>query len=292
MPDSESSTQNKARMQQHTGLREKGKKAWKPPKRKRLRLPQLISFGLLLSGISAISLSIIYEQTIPAFIGLGLLFWGALLLYMRPKGYVKANLLHSTSLSTLATIDQVIGELDYGGKATYLPPRTLKDFRGGKVFITSLRDANKSIIEEAEEADEGKLFLKNPSAICLTPPGLHLANLYEDELGKSFTVTDLNDLQDNLPKLFVEDLEIAEAVEIKKQSNIIHIKITGSIYRDFCKEARKLSNVCNSLGCPLCSSMAIALTRATGKPIVIERNEPSEDGKVIEVYYRIVEEEP
>lgn len=290
MPSSDSSTKTKARTQQQTGLREKGEKVLKSPKRKHSRSPQLVSVGLLFSGIAALILSVIYEQTIPAFIGLGLLFWGALLLYIKPKGYVKANLLHSTSLSTLATVDQIIGELGYKGKATYLPPRTLKDFKGGKAVITSLRNVDKSTITEAEKAGEGKLFLKNPSAICLTPPGLDLANLYEDELGKSFTVTDLKDLQDNLPKLFVEDLEIAEDVEISKKRDVIHIRITGSIYQDFCKEARKLSNVCNSLGCPLCSSIAIALTRATGKPIIIERNEPSEDGKIIEAYYRIMEE--
>lgn len=289
MSNSEPSTKSKARTQQQACSRAPAETvAWKL--RKHLRFSQLVSYGLLLSGISALSLSIIYEQSIPAFIGLGLLFWGALLLYIRPNRYMQASLLRSTSFPTLLTIDQMIKELDYKGKAVYLPPRTLKDFRSGKVLITSQRDTPKSAIEEVERIEEGKLFLRNPNAICLTPPGLDLANLFEDELGRSFTTTDLKDLQINLPKLFIEDLEIAEDVEISKEGDVIRARITRSIYQDFCKEVRKLPNVCNSLGCAFCSSIAIALTRATGKPIIIERNESSEDGKVLEVYYRIIEE--
>jgi len=154
------------------------------------------------------------------------------------------------------------------------------------VFIPSKKD---SIIPPAEEIVEGKIFLKNPKGICLTPPGLGLVNLYENELGKDFAKVDLNYLQNNLPKLFIEDLEIAEDLEINLESDRIQVKITGSIYKDFCKEAKKLSNICGSFGCPLCSSIAIALTRATGKPVIIEKTEVPEDSKTIEANYRILE---
>jgi hypothetical protein len=53
-------------------------------------------------------------------------------------------------------------------------------------------------------------------------------------------------------------------------------------------EIRKLSNICGSLGCPLCSSIASAIAKATGKPIVIEKDLASEDGQ-IEITYRLLE---
>jgi len=65
--------------------------------------------------------------------------------------------------------------------------------------------------------------------------------------------------------------------------------MTETIYRDICNEIRKLPNICSSFGCPLCSSVACALARASGKPVVIEKIELSTDGKVIEAYYRILE---
>lgn len=247
----------------------------------------IAGYTLLLLGIIALVSSIPYSSLILAFIGLGLALWGALLLYIKPTRYMKAILLDSTAISTLTTIDRVIADLNYKGRGIYLPPRYLKEIKSGTVFIPSEKTI---IIPPIEEVAQGKVFLKNPQGMCLTPPGLGLVNLYENELGTDFSKVDLNYLQNNLPKLFVEGLEIAEDLELNVEGNIIQTKIVGSIYTKFCKELRKLSsNVCSSFGCPLCSSIAIALTRATGKPIIIEKAEPSEDGKTIEAYYQILE---
>ena len=64
---------------------------------------------------------------------------------------------------------------------------------------------------------------------------------------------------------------------------------SSSIYKDFWKEAGKLSNVCSSIGCPLCSSIAIALTRTTGKSVIIENSEATEDGETIRANFRLLE---
>jgi len=167
-----------------------------------------------------------------------------------------------------------------------LPPRYLKGIKEGTVFITSGKDLTLPTIEEVAKE---KVFLKNPEGICLTPPGLGLVNLFEEELGINFAKVDLNYLQNNLPKLFIEGLEIAEDLEMNVENNLVHLKMKGTIYNDFCNKVRKLSNICNSFGCPLCSSIAIALTRATGKPIIIEKVEPSGGDKTIEAYYLILE---
>jgi len=247
---------------------------------------KVIGYTLLLFGTLSLLLSIFYEHSILAFIGLGLTFWGALLLFIKPTKYVKANLLDSTTISSLRTIDQIITDLNYKGKAIYLPPKHLKSLKSGTVFIPSEKEL---VIPPTEEMAEGKAFVKNPKGICLTPPGLGLANLYENKLGKDFAKADLNYLQNNLPKLFIEDLEIAEDLEVNIKDNMIQIKITESIYKNLCKQTRKLSNICNSIGCPLCSSIAIALTRATRKSVIIEKTEVPEGGKTIEANFRLME---
>jgi len=246
-----------------------------------------IAYTLLLLGTIALVASILYSSSIIAFIGLGLSFWGALLLFIRPTKYVKASLLDSTALSSLRTVDQIITDLNYKGKAIYLPPKYLKALKGGTIFISSKKDLS---IPPAEEIAEEKFFLENPKGICLTPPGLGLVNLYENELGKDFAKVDLNYLRNNLPELFIENLELAEDFEMNVEGNMVRVKITGSIYKNFCKEAGKFFNVCNSIGCPLCSSIAIAVTRATGKPIIIKKTDPSKDDKTIEVCYQMIEE--
>lgn len=248
----------------------------------------IAGYALLLLGIIALVSSIPYSSSILAFIGLGLSFWGALLLYIKPTRYVKATLLDSTAIPTLTSIDRVIADLNYRGKGIYLPPRYLKEIKSGTVFIPAEKV---TIVPPIEEVAQEKVFLKNPNGMCLTPPGLGLVNLYENELGTDFSKVDLNYLQNNLPKLFIEGLEIAEDLELSEESSMIRIRIVGSLYTNLCNEVRKLSpNICGSLGCPLCSSIALALTRATGKPVTIEKNQLSADGKTIEAYYRILEE--
>jgi len=253
----------------------------------RKRVPsETVAYALLISGIIALVTSIVYSSSILAFVGLGLTFWGALLLYIKPTKYVKTSLLDSTAISSLKTIDQIITDLNYKGKAIYLPPRYVKELKGGKVFIPSKKDL---AMPPVEEIAEEKVFLKNPKGMCLTPPGLGLVNLYENELGKDFAEVDLNYLQNNLPKLFVEGLEIAEDLEINIENNTIKAKITGSINKDLCNETRELPNICSSIGCPICSSIAIALTRATGKSVIIEKTEVPEDGETIETSFRLLE---
>lgn len=248
-----------------------------------------IAYVLFSFGAASVISSIFYVSTILAFIGLTLIFWGALLLFMKPIRYVKTSLLDSTAIPSLITIDRVISEFNYKGKAVYLPPLPyfLKGYKGGVVYISSKEEI---ILPPVHEVAGKKIFIKNPQGICIVPPGLSLVNLYEKELGKEFTKVDLEYLKNNLPKLFVENLEMAKDLEINRESSLIHVKITGSVYKDFCAEVRKLSNICNSFGCPLCSSIACALSRAVGKPIIIEKNQVSSDGNVIEAYYRVIEE--
>ena len=246
----------------------------------------MAGYVLLLYGSIAIASSIFYTSSILAFIGLGLAFWGVLLLFVRPVRYVKSSLLDSTSFSSLVTVDRVIADLNYEGKGIYLPPRFLKGLKEGTVYISSNKDITVPAIEEVAKE---KVFLKNPAGICLTPSGLGLANLFETELGTDFAKVDLSYLQDNLPKLFIEGLEIAKDFEMDVHDNMIHVKITEPVYKEFCNQVRtKLSNVCNSFGCPLCSSVACALARSSGEPVVIEEIKPSTDGEVIEAYYRIL----
>ena len=52
-----------------------------------------------------------------------------------------------------------------------------------------------------EEVAKEKVFLKNPKVICLTPSGLGLVDLFEEELGTDL-VKDLNHLQKQLTQAF------------------------------------------------------------------------------------------
>jgi hypothetical protein len=247
----------------------------------------LAGYILTIVGALALISSVITSSPILAFIGLGLAFWGILLLYIKPTKYIKNELLDTTTISSLTNIDKLITDLKYNGKPIYISPRTLKELKASVVFISA---TSETTLPPTEEISKEKIFLKNPNGLRLTPPGLALASLIEKEMGTDLSTADIDYLQNNLAKVLIEDLEIAEDFEMEINDDAIHIKIKRPIYRDLCNQVRKLQNICPNIGCPLCSSIACMLTRATGKPVIIEKAESSQEGTIIDIFYRVIED--
>jgi hypothetical protein len=246
----------------------------------------LILLALLSGGTIALAFSIIYTSSVLVFIGLGLVFWGGLLYYIRPERYVKETLMNRMSLPSLVSLDQIMTGLGYKSKGIHLPPKNSSSFESTKVYF-SAQDNTRLPTPEEIRKDENVIFLKNPDGLLITSPGFELTKLFEQTLGTNFTKVNLQYLEQNIPKLLI-DLEIAQNVEMHSTDNSVSIRIEGSITNSICMEIRKLSNICGSLGCPLCSSIASAIAKATGKPIVIEKDLASEDGQ-IEITYRLLE---
>jgi hypothetical protein len=268
---------------------------------RKIRLAEAASWAMLGLGVSALIVSLVYFSTILALIGLGLAFWGAILLYIRDEQYTQKVLLDASVLQSLKTINQIIQELNYKGNAVYLPPKYFQDPEATKIYIPKQENASLPKPEQTRKYE--KLLLVGNSkgilGITLAPPGAELTKLFEKTLKTSFIIVDLEHLQRDLPKLFIEDLEIAEdlKIQIAKSSasfsqtkiDAIHVRITNSIYKDICKEARKLSPICGQIGCPICSAIACAIAKASGRPITIEKTQDSADGRITEVHYRIIE---
>jgi hypothetical protein len=243
---------------------------------------KVISWILLACGVTSLIVSIIYASSILAFTGLGLTFWGALLLYLKAQEYPQ-ELIETSVLPSLNTLNQLIQELNYKGNPVYLPPKYFENPEATKIYISKNNKAGLPKPEEIQKT-ENHLFVKNSKGILLTPPGEGLTKLFEKTLKKSFTKLDLKSMKQNLPKLFVEDLEIAENLEFQMKNDLIHLKITNPIYKDL----TNMPHILGKIGGPICSSIAIALTKAAGKPLTIENIEISKDGKTTKAKFRVL----
>jgi hypothetical protein len=111
--------------------------------------------------------------------------------------------------------------------------------------------------------------------------------LIEKKLGFKLKHCGLETLVEALPKVLVEDLEIVKDVEIEVKEESVHFKLYDSIYADFCAEVRDTSRRCG-LGCPMCSALASVLAMATGKPVLYEEDKTSDDARVTESVYQII----
>jgi len=243
--------------------------------------PIMISVG----GI-ALAFAMNYDSSILSFIGLGLVFWGAVLFYIRPQRYVRQVLLDKAMSSSLEALGEITNELGYRSKGIYLPPEYFTDFDSTKVYIRKEKDAKLPTSEEMQK-EQYRVFLQSPEAMLVTPPGLELARLFEKTLKTNFAKVDIQYLEQNLPRLLIE-LEIAQSVEMHLTDATVRIILHESVIKETCNETRKLRNVCGSLGCPLCSAIACALTKATGKPVIFSEDLTNEKDQTIEIEYRFL----
>jgi len=258
--------------------------------RGKLNLASLAGWITLALGCVALIGAIIYNHQILAFIGLGLTFWGIILTYIKSEEYVKESLFNSTCLSSLTALNQLVDKLGYVEKAIYLPPKYLKEPENVKVYIPK---GKFSILPSPEQTqmEEDNLFMKNPEGLLITPPGNELNKLFEKTLETSLTRVDFQYLQLNLPKIFIEELEITQDIEINMENSKVHVKIENSPYLRLAKETARLSKVYESLGCPLSSAIACALAKALGKPVKIERQEINEAARTMMIEYSLLEED-
>jgi hypothetical protein len=277
----------------------------------RLRIsPDPIGFAIitmfLLGGVSLIA-SIGYDSSILAFIGLGLVFWGAVLFYIKHEEYTKKILLEAALSPSLTTLNQIIQELGYKGDETYLPPKYFTDPETTEIYISKQKSA---ILPAPEQIQiyEKQLVARTPQGLLLTPPGIQLSKLLEKSLGTTFIKTDLKTLEEKLPKLFIEDLEIAENLEIQAQDSpserkngdlasafqtknaMIHAKVTRPIIGNVLKDSESSSQLTNSIVSPVCSAIAIALTKVSGKPVRIADIKSSDDGNIVEATFEVLED--
>lgn len=262
---------------------------------------------VLLLGLAALAVSIVYTSQVLAFIGLGLTFWGAILTYIRSDEYVKGSLLNATATPILSTLNQTLNELDYNGKPVYLPPKYLNNPDETKIYIP--KSNTKLPTPEQTQTLENQHPSRNPQGLLLTPPGAELTRLFEKTLETNFIKTDLSYLAKNMPKLIVEDLEIATDLEILQKTtkqaapkenlqnqhqeglDKIHVKMTDSIYEETSREIEQMPRIHGNIGDPLTSAIACAIAKSTGKPTIVVEEKTSEDGRTKTVEYNTYQTE-
>jgi hypothetical protein len=241
----------------------------------------MIGYGLTGFGGLSLIVSVVFTSTVLAFIGLGLTFWGALLLFIRPRHYVRTDLMDSTALSSLKTIDRVITGLGYNEKGIYIP---VGNPEKTVVFVPSRP------LKEIPKASqiEKQTFVKNPEGITIVPPGMALANLFEKELGVKFNEWSLEKMTERLPKLLIEDLEMVQDCTINVDGDRVSFRFVESVFSEFCAKLKGSTKVCSSLGCPMCSAMACILAQVTHRPVKFDEDKYTVDGGTVESSYLLL----
>ena len=240
---------------------------------------------VLITGLALIVHSALNGSSFIAIFGMTFIFWGVIFLYITPSKYVPLTLLNASAEAAADNIERLISELNLSEKGVYLPPKNLKNIESSLVFIPKTFETRLPTDEETNE----KQLTNQKTGVFVTPPGSALSRLFEKELGFSFTKTGLDQIQNKLPKLLVEGLELAENAEIQIQENTITLEITGSILDEICQQTDSQPKTHKQVGCLLSSAIACALTKAAGKPITIQNETRNQETKTTTIEYQILE---
>jgi hypothetical protein len=248
------------------------------------RVAVLVKSVVIIFGIALTIFSGLNASSYLAILGVAVIVFGALLLYVTPTKHVPLKLLNATAYAMGANLERVISELNLTEKGVYLPPKNLENIESSLIFIP---EAFKTMSTTLEETNEKPLTNKK-TGVFFVPPGSALSRLFEEELGFSFTKTDLNQLQNKLPKIIVEDMELAESAEIQTQGNIVTLEITGSILDEICRETDSQPKTHMQVGCLLSSAIACALAKSSGEPITIQNETRNQETKTTRIEYQIL----
>jgi hypothetical protein len=252
-----------------------------------------IAVCFLVAGIVALTLSYIAISQVLAFIGLGLTFWGALFLLITPVRYVEGSFMVNTIKSTYSNTDRILKDLKYKGKGYHIPPyptgvyipEHLKGLEEMVVFISKDQEGNTT--PSIEQMAQNKFLVDDPKGLLQTPPGLGLLNQIEKKSRADFTKTALNDLCEIMPRYILDNYSLAKEIDMTLKENEIDIQINDSIYKNLYTQEKANKSIL-ILGCPIISSIACAIAKASGKPVVIQKIKFSEDRLNIAATYQIM----
>lgn len=248
------------------------------------KFQKYLNLALVLLGIALALVSFFYASSFLAIVGVTLIFWGAILYYVKPTKLVPFSFVTAVSNSSTDNIDKVLSEINFVQKGYYLPPKSIQNEDVSLVFIP--KNPFQPLPTNSDITNG--LFTAEKDGLLLTPPGFDLSKMIEQKFGQLFSMIDLQGLQKRLPILLVEELEIAEKVNIYVQNLLVTFEIQGSIFFDECKKTKKYSQAHAAIGCLLSSSLACILAKVTGKAVTIENEEISDKTTIIQ--FLLIEE--
>ena len=225
-----------------------------------------IAYILLTVGAILLTLSILHNHVVAAFIGIALIFWGSLFLYIKPSRFIQKEIFDSTITGILATISTFVGTSTFEGIPMYYSIKTLSGIRNPILIIPPNSDFS---LPPSNELSKDKYWETNPQIKKMKPIGIELFHLIEKELGVDITLTNLTFIEKNIEKVIIDNLELVKTFNIVIQNPNITVIFTESIFDEIFNNL-EIINKYNHIFNPLISALSCIITISSKQPIMIE----------------------
>jgi hypothetical protein len=237
----------------------------------KISLQKIVFPTLLAAGCFLIGYALFYVVTEALFGGFVLVFWGSIMLFVSGTRLIRKDVLDATSLTYWSQIDKIVND------------------RGTQSMVYTTQDHPHAILafssHPIQQIQNVELTFGKPEHVNLAPEN-ELFHLFERTLGKSFSGLSFAKFQVVLPKLLVENLELAQNVTIEANGDIVRVVVENPYDLQVYLKAKHHNRLIDIVGFPL--SGAIALASSSGKPVIINRHLISVDKKTVEVEYTLL----
>jgi hypothetical protein len=234
-----------------------------------LKKKSYVALGIALTSIGGLLLlsSYLVSSTILATIGLGIALWGLLFFYIVPSRQIPEDIFEVISLSSAKAIQRLIATMGYKGKAVFYYPRSLKGLQQGFVFISN-NDVPQ--VPPQDQPAKEQIFYESPKGISIMAQSQGLVDLLEAKLNVNFAAIDLAYLQEKLPRLLVEDMKLVDQIIFEEDACSITVQMMGGSCTRTCQELMQDTNLEGHFCCPLCSAIALIISKMKGSPVYIK----------------------
>jgi uncharacterized protein YjeT (DUF2065 family) len=248
----------------------------------------LIVIGVIITLVAYPSYNLSPIANVLMMVGIGALFVGAVTMFLNTERFINQKVAEDLNLSSVTVVDDLLRDLRVKNKGVYLP--SSRTGTTVKVFIplrqefdvpiqARLAEDRAFLIDLAEPAQEG---------ILLKPLGYHLFRHTSEDLKADWKAaptgaegaegsTEVSEQGDNasfaesLQDVVVKGLELADKVTVSDDDGRLSVRLHNTSYARMCESLREdAPQVCEQIGCPLCSLIACAYTEHADVATVIE----------------------
>lgn len=237
----------------------------------------LLAIGAIITIIAYPSYNLSSNANVLMMVGIGALFVGAVTMFLNTETFINQKVAEDLNLSSVIVVDDLLRDLRVKNKGLYLPSSATSGEI--KVFIPLRRDY--ALPPKADLAADKAFLIGLPNAaqegVLLKPLGYHLFRYTREDLKADWTNTaadvdaseeasetegtQRSSLAEQLQDVIVKGLEIADKVTVSLTEEEMCVRLHNTAYSSTCRSlAEEAPQVCEQIGCPLCSLIACIYT--------------------------------
>jgi hypothetical protein len=221
------------------------------------------------------------------FIGLGITLWGLLLFYISPTRSIPRKVFDALSFSMLRSIDTIVDELYDGESVVHFYHANRDGLAQGYIYFAQRPNG---AVRNYVQFNSQQISQTEFNSTSILSPSQGLLDLFEKELNVNLARIDFSFLQRTLPDILVEELKLVDYFLIEAKDDTFVIRFSGEPSAHLCRLINEKSKIGYHIGCPVCSVLALALSKSTGRPIRIKQTITEDDfgGNISTVYEKIM----